>query len=146
MGKNFKASDVERNTRLLQRQMDKTFGKDSGGDSQVEVLLIDRTRYEPFRFEPVLYRHKDMQGEVVEGRGGNTEVLEERLRMLHLNADAANGDLSLELRIDLAQRTRVRFAQSAAGRKLIASHARMEHNVGLGVRGCPVCDGVVEVK
>ena len=142
MDKTFEAREVEKTTRALQRQMDKTFGKGSGGDSQVEVILIDRTRYEPFRFEPVLYRHLDRKGRPVE-HGEDAEVIEERLLILRMNADSANADLSLELQIEQVRRNRERFANSPAGQKLIAAHRRYEHNVGFGVKGCPVCDGVV---
>ena len=146
MGKDFKANEVERASRLLQRQIDKTFGRDSSGDSRVEVLLVDRTRYEPFRFEPVLYRHLNLKGEEVEHGQEDADVLEERLRSMQMNLGAASRDLNLELQLDLMRRERMRFARSAAGRKLIAAHKKMAHNVGFGVKGCPVCDGVVAVE
>jgi hypothetical protein len=145
MPKEFSAQEVERTARLLQRQVDKTFGRDSESDSRVEVILIDRTRFEPFHFEPILYRHKDKQGkDLQEGQRADEDVVDERLLMMRLNLGVAVRDLDLEMAIDLAHRSKLRFARTAAGRKLIAAHRKMEHKGGLGVRGCPVCDGVVE--
>ena len=146
MSKGFTERDVERQAQAMQRAANRLFGKDSEGDPKVEVMLIDRTRYEPFHYEPVLYRHKDREGRVVGeevlGRADEA-VVEERQQMMQMNLETAVRDLSLESRIVRAQHSRLDFARSPKGRKLITAHRRMEHNAGSGVRGCPVCDGVV---
>jgi hypothetical protein len=146
MAKAFSAREVEKAEGAMQREANRLFGKDSEGDARVEVRLIDRTRYEPFAFEPVLYRHKDRKGQDVEPLQADSAVVEERQRVMQMNLGVAYRELETESKIVESHRERLRFAASPAGRKLILAHRRFEHNVGFGTRGCPICDGVIPVE
>lgn len=42
----------------VQDMADKEFGVDDEGDSSVEVIIVDRTRYEPMHYWPVPYSHR----------------------------------------------------------------------------------------
>lgn len=43
----------------VKKMADKEFGVDDENDSSVEVVLIDRTRFESFPYEPNPYSHRD---------------------------------------------------------------------------------------
>lgn len=80
--------DLEQLCAIIDRIIRAKWGKDSDGDLPVEWWLIDRTRFQRMHYAPVPY-----------GDEAKDELALERLNLVLMNANIANRELDVTLRI-----------------------------------------------
>lgn len=81
-------TDLEQLHAIINRLITLKWGPDPDGDWPINWHIIDRTRFEPMHYAPVPYEHM-----------ATGEAALERLNTVLLNANIANRELDVTLRI-----------------------------------------------
>jgi hypothetical protein len=88
--------EFSKKVRQLQREM---IPLDGDGDIAVEIIIVDRRKFEPLHFQPIPYNHPPYGTKWTPEE--EAAVHEERLRWLSCNADMANRSLETFLSLEL---------------------------------------------